>query len=353
MPSLADTLGLRSIAGFEAARQSNDRRALNQLQQLGGVMSLQQALQKQAQEQEFRSGLNALGPNPSQEALTGLASRFASPADVLKTQQSSLDRKEAAKDRALQFMMTLDTRQQDLDRKREEFNQRTTDTNARMAFEQWYKTESLKNTQAQNNIANQMRLMGIDIQRQGQQLQIGKLEQMQAQQGNKNVQALGTALERANLPEADAVLRGVEDALNKTPVLAEYLSGPKSALPDITPGLPAGVREGRQAFQKLFNITLKNRSGAAVTIPEFERLKQEFATGVWKTGDQLKEGVRQARDIVSKHYKSVAAGYGPQALEAYNENLRQSGGTPILEATSAPRNTPQSRSGVIDYGSLK
>ena len=168
-------------------------------------------------------------------------------------------------------------------------------------------------------------------------------------QSEARVRMLGTALERANLPEADAVLRSVEDVLNKTPELSEYLAGPKSLLPDLM--VPENVRAGRQAFKKLFNITLKNRSGAAVTNPEFERLKQEFATGVWKTPAQINEGVRQARNIISTHYRSVAAGFGTDALNAYNENLRELGGTPLLELQTERRAAPRkpAKRIVVDY----
>jgi hypothetical protein len=146
----------------------------------------------------------------------------------------------------------------------------------------------------------------------------------------RRTQQLQGALEKANLPEADAVLGAVEDTLAKTPQVAEYISGPKSLLPDLA--LSKEITQGRQAFQKLFNITLKNRSGAAVTIPEFERLKKEFATGVWKKPEQLAEGVKQAREIISRHYASVSAGFGKDALEAYNENIRGFGGRVVLDA---------------------
>jgi hypothetical protein len=92
------------------------------------------------------------------------------------------------------------------------------------------------------------------------------------------------------------------------------------------------VKFARQAFQKLFNITLKNRSGAAVTIPELERLKKEFATGAWKTPQQLIEGVNQARNVINQHYRSVSAGFAPEALETYNERIRQYGGRVVLDA---------------------
>lgn len=157
---------------------------------------------------------------------------------------------------------------------------------------------------------------------------------MKADQGlQRQVQQLGGALEKANLPEADAVLGNVETALKKTPDLAEYLSGPKSLLPDMVVG--NDIAAGRQAFNKLFNITLKNRSGSAVTSQELDRLKQEFATGAFKTPTQLQKAVDQARDIVNKHYTSVTAGFGPDALNAYNENIRGLGGKVTLEVPKA------------------
>lgn len=161
-----------------------------------------------------------------------------------------------------------------------------------------------------------------------------ELKKMQfAMQGDKalvqQTHQLGAALEKANLPEADAVLGAVEDALKKHPDLAGYLAGPKSLLPDMVIG--TDLAAGKQAFQKLFNITLKNRSGSAVTNQELERLKQEFASGTFKTAPQLQKAVEQARNIINKHYASVAAGYGPKALEAYNENMRGLGGRVALE----------------------
>lgn len=154
---------------------------------------------------------------------------------------------------------------------------------------------------------------------------------MKADQGlQKQVQQLGGALEKANLPEADAVLGAVEDSLKKTPKLAEYLSGPKSLLPDMVVG--NDIATGRQAFNKLFNITLKNRSGSAVTNQELDRLKQEFATGAFKTDKQLQSAVDQARNIISKHYASVSSGFGKDALDAYNENVRGFGGRVVLDS---------------------
>lgn len=156
---------------------------------------------------------------------------------------------------------------------------------------------------------------------------------MKADQGlQRSVQQLGTALEKSGLPESDSVLGAVEDALKKTNV-SEYISGPKSLIPDFA--LPTDIAAGKQAFHKLFNITLKNRSGSAVTNQELDRLKKEYATGAFKTPAQLEKAVEQARNIINKHYASVTAGFGPDALKAYNENIRGLGGRVVLEPDSS------------------
>jgi hypothetical protein len=158
-----------------------------------------------------------------------------------------------------------------------------------------------------------------------------------------SVRQLGGALEKANLPQMDAVLGNVEKALEDNPGVAEYISGGKAWRPDLS--VPDDVKSARQAFQKLFNITLKDRSGSAVTNQELDRLKQEFATGVFKTDTQLKDAVEKARGIINAHYSGIAASYGTAALKAYNENLRNTGGKVVLEPRGATK--------VIDFGDLE
>src|SRR3990167_3691153 len=97
---------LRGLYGDQQAQQAT---LASQLQQASGAIGLQGALAQQfeaarkaGQEREFRSEVTALGQNPDQAALTGVASRFARPSDVLKTKQSSLDRKAALEAMATQ-----------------------------------------------------------------------------------------------------------------------------------------------------------------------------------------------------------------------------------------------------------
>lgn len=334
---LADVIGrIPGLAGYEAARLGNRQLEMQELGQAGQVMGLQAALEERnrreqalQRENAFRQELSALGPNPSQEQLTAVGAKYADPKTLLTTMQSSQDKQ-------MQIQATAEARRERLAQTEQYANMmhEWRMANARTAEER--AAEQARHNQAQEGLNAQLaasnaelRKMGFEIQRQGQQLQLARLEQQQTQAQAQNVQQLSTALDRANLPEADAVLRLVEDSLAKVPDLAAYLNGPGSLVPDMA--VSDAVKAGRQAFQKLFNITLKNRSGAAVTIPEFERLKAEFATGVFKTPEQIKKGVEQARKIISDHYRGVAAGFDSKVLDTYNANLRATGGTPLLE----------------------
>ena len=151
---------------------------------------------------------------------------------------------------------------------------------------------------------------------------------------NKQVQNLGRDLEKANLPTTIAVIQQAEKV---TPELASYVTGPKSLIPDIA--VSAEAREARQDVAKLFNITLKDRSGAAVTNQELQRLKTEFGTGVIKTPEQLIDAIKKAKAIVQRHYQAISASYGKPVLDAYNENLESLGGSAFVNpgVSSKPR----------------
>lgn len=163
---------------------------------------------------------------------------------------------------------------------------------------------------------------------------------------SKTVQQLGRDLEKANLPTTIAV---IENAEKITPAVAKYITGPKASwLPD--QAIPAEAVEARQDIAKLFNITLKDRSGAAVTNQELERLKEEFGKGLLRTPESLISAVKKAKGIVERHYQSIVATHGPAALDAYNQNLETIGGRPFMRSqgntppaapSPAPAPTPQ------------
>jgi len=73
----------------------------------------------------------------------------------------------------------------------------------------------------------------------------------------------------------------------------------------------------RQAVTTLFNIELKDRSGAAVTDQELNRLKKEFGQGTWKSGDQLRKGVAQYEARLKDVIRNIEGGADPAARNEY------------------------------------
>jgi hypothetical protein len=326
MAAFGDVLrGLGSVLNPQVAQElgAEDRiqqQAGNQV----GMLMLQKRLEQQSpeyqarlealnNERQFRAAAQASAGDPVK--LAEAAVTYGKPdlaVSLYNQQQARADRLQAARDQLVFREKELQQRAEDKAADREQ------------------------RAQAQADLADlkrqQLSLQG-EIAKGNQDLKRMQFQMQGDQQLVKQTQQLGSALEKANLPEADSVLGAVEEAVKKNPDLASYISGPKSLLPDMAVG--TDIAAGRQAFQKLFNITLKNRSGSAVTNQELERLKQEFATGAFKTPAQLQKAVDQARNIINKHYASVASGFSPDALKAYNENLRGFGGRVVLEAPAS------------------
>lgn len=347
------------LGGYVAGQQANQAQDMGQLQQAQGAMNLQKLMQDHQRETGFRTALQGLGPNPTQEQLTQVAAQFGSPNEVLKTQQASIDKKDAAQERATAQQATLAQRAkqaEDALAEKNRYNDMMHEFRMSRAQSDAEKTAELSRfNQAKLDFQKQNAETTAELRRLALQAASDKATSAADQQKGKQVQQMGTAMERAGLHESDATLRAVEDVLGKNPAIAEYLSGPKSLLPDMM--VPQDVREGRQAFNKLFNITLKNRSGSAVTNQELDRLKQEFATGALKSPDQLKAAVNQMRGVLTGHYRGISAGFGPDVLEGYNQNLREMGGTPLLESPQAQPGAPapaaKTPGKVVPYGSLK
>ena len=313
-PGVNELIAREGMADDAARRQENLLHLQSRLQQEAQKASpeYQARLQAIENDKKFRDEWGKLGPNASMFDRANLAAQYGKPelsVQLYQGEQNRIAQAEARREALQARLYEIEQRSQDRALDREQKDRLAAQADETRRYLAGLTAEIAKGGQ-------DLRLAMLDFQLRGK-----ADERLRSQ-----VKDLGAALEKANLPEADAVLGAVEKAIEKAPNLPEYLAGPKSAVPDLAVGLTAGnaddIRAGRQAFQKLFNITLKNRSGAAVTIPEFERLKKEFATGVWKTPEQIKEGVRQARDIIQKHYASVSAGFGPDVLKAYNDNLQ-------------------------------
>ncbi len=102
----------------------------------------------------------------------------------------------------------------------------------------------------------------------------------------------------------------VAGTLAEIPIIGKLLSPEGKAL--------------RQQVQALANITLKDRSGAAVTTPEFERFKLEFGTGQLKNEAELLEGLRLARAGIERHKQNLLKGHDADAVRVYQSRVGSS-----------------------------
>lgn len=111
-----------------------------------------------------------------------------------------------------------------------------------------------------------------------------------------------------------------------------YQNGKEKDLPGFSfPGLgrfsgigksaPA-ARNLKAAADKIFNTTLSDRSGAAVTNNEMERLRAEFQSGRMNTEAELIKGLQDYERAATSAMKNAEAGFSPEVLGTY----RQRGG---------------------------
>jgi len=288
-------------------------------------------------ERAYRTDLGALGPQATEDQMAQLAVKHGKPevaAAYAKTKEDRAFRIQSAAD-------NLKLKQDTLIQQRDLALERAADQRARDQIGQEFKAQSLALQAQQAGISNEMRRMGLDMQRMGLDIQKDKATQAGTQQTQAQVTKLSAALEKAGLPEADAVLSAVEKNLKDVPDLSKYLTGPASKLPDFA--IPDKAKEARQALDKLFNITLKMRSGSAVTQQELDRLKSEFGIGGMKSQVQIENAVKAAREIMTNHYAGIASGYGKPAFDQVNSNREELGlskNMPVNGKPSAPADTP-------------
>jgi len=122
-----------------------------------------------------------------------------------------------------------------------------------------------------------------------------------------------------NLQEIENLIftRDAEGILQRNKEIPGY--GLTGAAPEGT--LTFKGKQVRQALQTMMNITLKNRSGAAVTVPEFERFKKEFSSGLFQTDKALFNAVERIRRIFNQHKLSLAAAFPNDVVRKYSEGL--------------------------------
>lgn len=129
-----------------------------------------------------------------------------------------------------------------------------------------------------------------------------------------NTLKLSRALDSVGGIEAITQFKTINELIPKSGDIPGYgVTG--SLVPNILAGKKA--RSLRMAVQGLQNVKIKDRSGAAVTPPEFVRLAQELGTGKFKTDDELRQGLNQALASYRERVRNVMAGFDDETKDAY------------------------------------
>ena len=122
---------------------------------------------------------------------------------------------------------------------------------------------------------------------------------------DKKVTDFAKGIEKSGITQQESALADVEQQFAKFDKDLPGV-GQTAILPDWM--ITKGGKDLRQTLQTMFNMTLKDRSGAAVTTPEMDRLKKEFGAGAFKTDDQLRTAVTRFRRALEAHKNTLAAG---------------------------------------------
>lgn len=136
-------------------------------------------------------------------------------------------------------------------------------------------------------------------------------------QGGQNMAAAYNGLESSlgfNLDDANVVNGEL------------LVKGKKVDLPGANlPGLgrvsfyDSNARGIKASADKIFNVTLKDRSGAAVTTPEMDRLKSEYESGKFNTEAELVMKLKEFKREVARELKNREAGFSKEARTKYKE----------------------------------
>lgn len=138
---------------------------------------------------------------------------------------------------------------------------------------------------------------------------------------NKGVERLSKQI----APAQDTV-RGVQDVEKQLGYqMEDYRGEDKDDLPGVSiPGIGRTYLfsgdEGRNfqsSVAKIFNTVLRDRSGAAVTNPEMDRLREEFNTGKFNTEGQLMAALQRYKAASAAAMKDQERGFNPEVLAEY------------------------------------
>lgn len=158
----------------------------------------------------------------------------------------------------------------------------------------------------------------------------------------QSVKELTDDMNKTGVPRLENVLESIESVLVDTYGLGTEREGegdvPGVGATALAPdwAVSTQAQDLRQSAIKLFNIELAERSGAAVTKQELDRLKDEFKSGAWRTDRQFVEGIKSYRSLLEDYKKAVFAGYGDDVKGRYWDQ----GGLALKQKIAPPTEKP-------------
>lgn len=151
----------------------------------------------------------------------------------------------------------------------------------------------------------------------------------------KSIERLGDSYVKSGVGEMDTILQPVEKLISEYMTKTEAADGTVSYTGSI-PGWATVKRFERLApgtvgyearffaenASTLINTVLKQRSGQAVTDPEWQRLQNEYSTG-WTTSAGFASWVERIREFTNKTQQNVIGGFQPIVVNRYFANQGQ------------------------------
>jgi hypothetical protein len=129
-------------------------------------------------------------------------------------------------------------------------------------------------------------------------------------------------------------------------------NGKKVDLPGVSiPGIgritaySSDARELQGAADRVFNTVLKDRSGAAVTTGEMDRLRREFNAGTYNTESDLLQALRDYKGQLRTKLQNQEAGYRPDIKNEFKSR----GGQLSSDILGANQQQPQYTQDVLNY----
>ena len=149
----------------------------------------------------------------------------------------------------------------------------------------------------------------------------------------KSMERLSQNFVKSGVGEMDIILKPVEQSINANMKQVQQEDGElvwvgslpgyglvKKAVQYLPGEAGYEAREFAGRAATLINTVLKQRSGAAVTEPEWQRLEQEFASGI-TTAAGFASWVQRVRNYTDRVQINIFGGYQPIVVNRYNANL--------------------------------